>query len=101
MTLEELKVLLKSNRFKSVNILGQNFTFRFTEVHIFRDDTYLCDYDLSEEDGNYHMKFVNLHQNISTGDFKNVLIVCGEIKIVINADPFQFSGKCEIRLECI
>jgi len=61
----------------------------------------LCDYDLSEENGNYHIKFVNLHQNILTEDFKNVLLVCGEIKIVINADPFQFDGKCEIRLEFI
>jgi len=43
MTLEQIKELLKSHRFKSVNRLGQNFTFRFTEAHLFRDDDYLCD----------------------------------------------------------
>jgi len=101
MTLVQLKELLKSRKFVSVNRLGQNFTFNFTESHIFRDDAYLCDYDLSEENGNYHIKFVNLHQNIWTGDFKNVLLVCGDIKMIINADPFLFNGKCEIRLDCI
>jgi len=99
MTLEQLKELLKTNRFKSVNRIGQNFIFVFTEAHIFRDDAFLCDYDLSEVNGNYYMKFLNLHQNIWTDDFKNVLLVCGDIKVVINTDPSFFSGKYDAILE--
>lgn len=98
MNLEEFHELLKSRTFKSSSPSGDSFNFNFTEVHIFRDNKHVSDYELSEADGGFQIKFVNLSPPIWVNDFKNVLIVSDNIREIINPDQSTFSGQYDIVL---
>jgi hypothetical protein len=96
MTLEQFHKKLKSTQFISINHKKQHFTFRFTEVHLFRDDEYLCDYTLSEKEGNFKMKFSNLDSNITGNGFQNVLFIIDNQQIVVNQNSSLFKGKYDV-----
>lgn len=98
MTSEQFHDLLKSRKFVSTNNKGQHFTFRFTAVHILRDDKHICDYTIMEKDGNIKMIFQNPVVNIWLGDFNNVMFLIDDKKIMINHDKSTFTGKFDITL---
>ncbi len=98
MTLKQFHRKLKSRQFKSTNHKKQHFTFRFTEVHLFRDDKYLCDYSLAGKDSNFEMKFSNLNPSVSDIEFQNVLLLIDNQKIVVNQNSL-FKGKFDVIME--
>jgi hypothetical protein len=99
MSLEQINQILKSKDFEVTNHKKQNFRFRFTEVQVFRDDLYVCDYILSERLGNFFIDFNSMQQNIWVGDFKNVLIVKDDLRFVVNQDLTSFKGTYDIIFE--
>lgn len=105
MTLNELKDVLKSKRFKSSTIDNdENFIFTFTEIYIFRDNKPLAVYELIQIDDNFKIVILNKLQNVFTDNFKNIILsVYGDNRfpIIINFDSFSLKqgNSYEITLE--
>lgn len=99
MTLDQFHKKLKSRSYISTNNKKEHYTFRFTEVHLFRDDEYLCDYNLSEKDGDFKIIFTNLNSNITSNGFQNVLFIIDSQSFVVNRNSSLFGGKYDVIME--
>lgn len=98
MTIEQFHRKLKSSQFKSTNHKNQHFTFQFTEVHLFRDGEYMCNYTLSEKDGIFKMDFSNINSRITDIEFQNVMFIVDNQKIIVNQND-KFKGKFDVIME--
>ena len=100
MTLAEIHQNLKSKTFKSTNDRGQNFLFKFTEIHIFRDGKHIADYELNENNNHCFIKLSNIEKGIMTDDFKNILLVVDGKFEILNYDKteLQKRGRIETTL---
>lgn len=98
MTKEEFKKILKSTAFKSTNRLEQTHILQFTEVHMFKDGNYLCDYDLKQRESDFLMTFDNFQKKVLTDDFVNVLVKYDNIEQFVNMDS-SFNGTFNVVLE--
>jgi hypothetical protein len=99
MTKEEFKKILKSRNYKSKHRSGQTHILRFTEVHLIKDDMHLCDYNITKRYDDFLMTFDNFQKNVSSDDFKNVLLISDNIQQAVNIDTKTFKGEYDLVLE--
>jgi len=85
-TLAEFHKLLKSRQFKSKNANRESFKISFTEIHVYRDTKYYCDYEVIQNGDNFELKFSRDYNTLTLPEFKNVLFVCDNLKFVINKE---------------
>lgn len=99
MTIEDFKKILKSNAFKSTNRLQQTHYLQFTELHVFKDGKYLCDYNIAKGVNDFKMTFSNLQFPFFTDDFINILLIVDNVRVQININTLIFTGVYNIILE--
>lgn len=96
LTLLEFHQILKSRQFKS-EVVGStdSYIFTFTEIYIFRDGKPLCIYELIQDKSTFKFVFGHLFQNVSTDNFKNVIIVVNgnnRFPIVVNSNHLSIQS---------
>ena len=74
---------------------NESCELRFTEIHIFRDDKYIADYDVQQIENDFKLIFKNV-QNGDLANIKNILFVSDNYKTVLNFDSFELSQKEKI-----
>lgn len=99
MTLKEFHRAIKSRNFKSTTYNNQQYEFKFTEVHVFRNGSHLCDYKLLEKNGDFYMTFDNYQINTIEPNFKNALFIIDNSEIIINPENLALNLDYKIRLQ--
>src|SRR5687768_7869631 len=92
-TAEELKGVLKKNKFKS-SVIGStdNFIFEFTEIYIFRDGKPLGIYEIIKKGDNFTIIISHTFQDVFTDNFKNITLNVSDdsrFPVNINLDSLQ------------